>query len=78
MELNNRPRKTLGWKKPIEVYSEKPVAARVPCRNDQLKPPYFAGALLATPTIEAELDRRFARPGVQLFRLHGQPAPGRG
>lgn len=29
MQLNNRPRKTLGWKKPIEVYSETLEAARV-------------------------------------------------
>jgi transposase, IS30 family len=28
MELNGRPRKTLGWKKPIEVYSEMLEAAR--------------------------------------------------
>lgn len=29
MELNGRPRRTLGWKKPIEVYAEMLEAARV-------------------------------------------------
>ena len=29
MKLNNRPRETLGWKKPIEVYTETLEAARV-------------------------------------------------
>jgi IS30 family transposase len=28
MELNGRPRKILGWKKPIEVYAEMLEAAR--------------------------------------------------
>jgi IS30 family transposase len=28
MELNGRPRETIGWKKPIEVYSEMLEAAR--------------------------------------------------
>jgi len=28
MEINGRPRKTLGWRKPIEVYAEMLEAAR--------------------------------------------------
>ncbi|MGH3997898.1 MAG: hypothetical protein ACRDTJ_10600, partial [Pseudonocardiaceae bacterium] len=36
-ELNGRPRKTLNWRKPIEVFDK--VDRGALCRHDRLKPP---------------------------------------